>query len=80
MIRFKTVSFTIANHQLFSEHLNGAASLDFHLLDMVPDLAESLIGWDIINGQVIPGEDTSRLVFFLRGEDAVPDDAGGLED
>lgn len=48
--------------------LGTVSSLTVDFTDSIPELAEHMDGWEVINSQVVPAGEVVYLTFFLRTE------------
>jgi hypothetical protein len=66
MTEYRILSFMQPTTALLGEVPGGVKSSTLDLASSVPELAEHLDGWDVINSQIIPAGEFSYLVLTLR--------------
>lgn len=66
MSEYRTVSYMGKTTDLLGATPNGVQVQTIDFLTSVPQLAEHIDGWDIINAQIVPMGEYSYLVLFLQ--------------
>jgi len=67
MFEYRTVSFMFPTAELLGSVPSGVHVRTIDFTSSVPTLAEHVDGWDLVNSQIVPGENGfSYLVLFLR--------------
>jgi len=65
MTEYRTVSFMQSTAELLGAVPNGVNVRTIDFLSSVPQLAEHVDGWEVINAQIVPAGEFSYLVLFL---------------
>ena len=61
------MSFRQPTSKLVPGTPDGITRLDLDFIQSIPEMAESMDGWEVINSQVMPlGTDELLLILFLR--------------
>lgn len=78
MNEYRLVTFCNKTEAFLPYDPGTATRLDIDFLGSVPELAQSMDGWEPIGFQVIPSGDVTYLSVMLRIENKYPDTAAGL--
>ncbi|KAM9867059.1 hypothetical protein ACIFOC_00381 [Leucobacter aridicollis] len=65
MTEYRIVTFTQPVTALAAPP-GQAKSLTIDFLSSVPELAENMDGWEVINSQIVPAGENVILTFFLK--------------
>lgn len=68
MTEYRFVTFSQPTSTVFPSAVPGASALTLDLAGSIPEVAEHMDGWDVVNTQVLPNGEVTYLVFTLRTE------------
>lgn len=66
MTEYRIITFTQPVSALTDGSVGCTTSLTVDFVKSVPELAEYMDGWEVINAQIVPAGENVLLTFFLR--------------
>ncbi|AIV40339.1 hypothetical protein [Curtobacterium sp. MR_MD2014] len=74
MFEYRTVSFMSTAQELLGLTPGGVQIRTIDFTSSIPELAEHVDGWEVVNAQVVPAGEYAYLVMFLRTTASVSND------
>jgi len=72
MYEYRTVSFMSTTQEILGIVPGGVQIRTIDFASSIPELAEHVDGWEVINVQLVPAGEFAYLVLFLRSLAGLP--------